>query len=121
MRNVLKNIALTTVFLLYCFLLSNSSSNVLYPSNTHSTKTEQHYTFQQSDISGYIGHNESSFRTHTNVPSSSKRTTDFSFSNYIKVVEKLIFHQYLQYNFYSTNVAFLLAKHCILYPFHYFW
>ena len=123
MKRLFKIASIISISVLYCFLLSTYSGNVVVR-NVTSFPAEGAVFYSSSTSNDLFYHSEQS-QSLTSIYSQSSRTTvKNSFNQFTAcplATGKLLFFKYLPYVFYSRLNIVWFKSTDIIFPFHYFW
>jgi hypothetical protein len=124
-KKALKIALLSTLSLMFYFLLSTNISNTnSLASNTTKENTPQKEQIKSIDTPAFAFSNRTSFGfsvAKNNANTTFKTFSNAVFSYHTKAIERLLKVTFKHYTLHSKNELYRLSQSKILFPFHYFW
>jgi hypothetical protein len=124
-KKALRNIGLTGISLLYCFVIG-ISSGITYHADAAVLKHSKgsHETYKAAVSSKSFQHTvqtENAVTVFNHAKPVSVKHTQDDYSAHNKITEQLYVTGFAQYSFYSHKLLMRVQHTDLIFPFHYFW
>ena len=124
MKKFWKQVSAVSFLAIYCLAIGI----VCFQDYDHSSKknsqkptTETYTSIVSNGLLGVAVQPVKSGAAGINGAYSSFKNSFSEFSFLLRIVDKLFFSSFIQYQFFSTKVLLSIGKTDIIFPFHYFW
>lgn len=125
MEKIVRNIALLTIALLYCFCMSIYGVHAFAPeadfSKLSHAETEHYQVVVSSNLVCCTPQSENTISAFNHVPRSSFKNHFNGFSTCLKATGQLFINLFSPSNVHCREVIARLQKTILLFPFHSFW